>query len=172
MMGEGDDYRPPEDGVRAILTRQQINQCIRDIQDWHPLRTKVRYYHILGCLKCFKRKNSKMTFEYALRKTLLMAMEFEMDEQRREHDQAMEDDPFLLMGYGINAFFDLLLSLMKLCFVITIFCTPLYMAFGGFGFPNVSNLALRHEQKYFMNRFSLGNMGGSSVTCAKGLLAN
>ena len=88
-----------------------------------------------------------MSFEYALKKALLKEMEFEVT----EHEDATEDDPFLLMGYGINAYFDLIISLMKFCFVITIFCIPLYIAFCGYAFPSVSLEALKHEQKYLIN---------------------
>ena len=79
----------------------------------------------------------------------------EMEMEITEHDLSMEEDPFLLMGYGINAFFDLVISLMKLCFVLTLFVMPMLIGFGGFGgafgFRGISIRGLRGESKYFMN---------------------
>ena len=66
-------------------------------------------------------------------------MEIEITEQ----DLAEEDDPFLLMGYGINAFFDLVLHLMKLCFVLSLFSAPMLFAFSGYGFEGVSIKGLK-----------------------------
>jgi len=34
-------------------------------------------------------------------------------------------DPFLMLGYGINAYFDIMLSLGLMCICITIFVIPL-----------------------------------------------
>lgn len=38
------------------LTRQQINKCLMDIEDRHPLRSRVFPEHILPILKCCFRK--------------------------------------------------------------------------------------------------------------------
>ena len=47
-----------------VLTRQQINQCLMDIDDLHPLRDRVRYYHILPCFKyCQWSKTASFDFE-------------------------------------------------------------------------------------------------------------
>ena len=40
---------------KDVLTRQQINQCIMDIQDIHPLRNRAKFEHIVPPLK-FLRK--------------------------------------------------------------------------------------------------------------------
>jgi hypothetical protein len=39
------------------------------------------------------------------------------------------NEPFLYLGYGINAYFDLMLSLIYMFTAITIFSIPMYYAF-------------------------------------------
>jgi len=49
-----------------------------------------------------------------------------MDLVPPEGDELIQADPFLLLGYGVNAYFDILYQLIN-CFVfITIFSMPIY----------------------------------------------
>ena len=43
---DGDAMEEPDP-----LTRQQINQCIMDIEDMHPIAGLAKYYHIVPCLR-------------------------------------------------------------------------------------------------------------------------
>jgi hypothetical protein len=45
-----------------------------------------------------------MKFKFGLRKALMQ----EMDLTPPEGQDAIEGDPFLLLGYGVNAYFDIL----------------------------------------------------------------
>jgi len=52
------------------LTRQQINKCIMDIEDVHPLREMVDLVNLVPVLSwCYKKKRSE--FKPTLRKLLL-----------------------------------------------------------------------------------------------------
>lgn len=95
-----------------------------DIDDLHPLRDRVRYYHILPCFKFCKGK-SKPTFDFQLRSVLLDEMSIKMPKS----DKVIEEDPFLLLGFGVNSYFDIMLDLMKMNFLITLFLIPMYYCY-------------------------------------------
>jgi hypothetical protein len=46
-----------------------------------------------------------------------------------ENDKDVSEDPFILLGYGINSFFDLMNQLFWMAILITIFFMPLMMEF-------------------------------------------
>ena len=73
-------------------------------------------------------------------------------------DQQIEEEPFLILGYGVNSYFDLL-SYMSIMFVIvTIFALPIIKIYS-------SHDAFSEHDNYPLSKFSLGNLGGSSVFC-------
>ena len=89
-----------------VLNRQQINQCLMNIMEMHPMRTRIKYDDILPPLKnlrrCFGKK--KPEFDYGLRKALMTKMGFHVNKS----DGEIAEHPWLLLGYGINAFFDIM----------------------------------------------------------------
>ena len=36
------------------------------------------------------------------------------------------DEPYLILGYGINAYFDIMIDLATVCAIITLFMIPVY----------------------------------------------
>lgn len=72
----------------------------------HPLVEITHYDHIIPIckfcqrVKCMKRKPN---FKYSLRKTFLEELDLKMSKTER----MVTEDPFLMLGYGINAFFGL-----------------------------------------------------------------
>ena len=78
-----------------------------DIQDMHPISELAKFYHIVPCLKPLDkfRKNKKPNFVHSLREAILKEMNLPMP----ENDKELVEDPFLLLGYGINSFFDLMM---------------------------------------------------------------
>jgi hypothetical protein len=66
-----------------------------------------------------------------------------------------------MLGYGVNAYFDIMLSLVWMFACITIFVLPLFYAYS-----QNETKALQNFGKYAITQYSLGNMGGSSVSCA------
>ena len=94
-----------------------------DIEDIHPLRYITSISDILPFLKpCFKKKKN---FKLALKQALLK----EMDIKYSKSEATVLNEPFLYLGYGINAYFDLMLSLIYMFIAITIFSIPMYFAF-------------------------------------------
>jgi len=73
-----------------------------------------------------------------------------------ENDKEVSEDPFILLGYGINSFFDLMSQLFWFAIFVTIFMMPLMVEFSTYN-------GLAKEPRYMFNQFSLGNMGGTTV---------
>jgi hypothetical protein len=101
---------------KEILSRQMINKCLMDIQDSQPLKDKVEPEHILPIMKLFGCNKNKNKFKLGLKNSLLHELGFKAPKSERE----IENEPFLLLGYGINSYFDILLSLC--CLFIILFC--------------------------------------------------
>jgi len=87
-----------------------------------------------------------------------------MEVKMPKSDIEINDDPFLLLGYGINAFFELMQSLMYMLICITIFCIPLYLCYATNDAKGLKQLEPK-AWKYNVHQFSLGNLGGAQVYC-------
>lgn len=97
-----------------------------DIEDIHPLRSRAKFDHIVPALKCFRYCcKRKPDFNHALRKTLLKDLGIKMPKS----DSELVEKPFLILGYGVNAYFDIMLSLVWMFATITIFVLPLFYAY-------------------------------------------
>ena len=65
-------------------------------------------------------------------------------------------DPYLLLGYGMNAYFQVMINLMCLMIIASCFAIPLMMRFADYSaFQNQGGNHI----------YSLGNMGGSDALC-------
>jgi hypothetical protein len=73
---------------------------------------------------CFKKKK-EVRFEDSLRAALLA----EMDLKISKADMEIQEDPFLLLGYGMNAYFDVLISLSRMMLAITLFSIPIFVIY-------------------------------------------
>jgi len=92
-----------------------------DIEDTHPLRELVSVENIAPFLGlCFKKK--KKNFKAELR----MAMLKDLGVKMPKNEAQISEDPYLVLGYGVNAYFDILYSLSLMFVCITIFCLPIY----------------------------------------------
>ena len=112
-------------------------------------------------MKCFRRcRKGKPNFQHNLRECILKEMEIKM----AKSDIEINNDPFLLLGYGINAFFEVIQSVMYMFVCITIFCIPLYLAYAGDDAEGLKQLEAK-AWKYNVHQFSLGNLGGAQVFC-------
>lgn len=54
-----------------------------------------------------------------------MALLNEMDLLLPENAEEIEEDPYLLLGYGINAYFEILIYCFQMCIWLTVFTMPL-----------------------------------------------
>ena len=130
---------------KTVLTRQQINQALMDIEDLHPLRERAEFDHIVPFLKCcrrFKCCKPEPNFNHGLRKSLLAEIGGLTEKQKKgeapetvpkikipKSETALLKDPFLMLGYGINAYFEILMSLTWGMFIITLFISPMIYAY-------------------------------------------
>ena len=84
------------------MTRREINKARMDIEDTHPLRGIVGGQHIspiIGYMPCFKKRN--IGFRLALRDCVCQ----ELGVKIPESEQGLLEQPFLMAGYGVNAYF-------------------------------------------------------------------
>ena len=95
------------------------------IEEMHPLRERAKLQHIIPefkvCVDCCQKKQRK-NFKHNLRKTLLEEMEIQMSKSEAQ----VQQDPFLMLGYGVNAYFDIMYSLVFMFLTISIACIPMY----------------------------------------------
>jgi hypothetical protein len=66
----------------------------------------------------------------------------------------------LILGYGINAYFEIISSLFWMMFLVTLAFFPIMSVYSS----NPVN-ALASRPKAFLNMWSLGNLGASTVRC-------
>lgn len=76
---------------------------------------------------CCRRKQKK-DFRYALRKSLLHKMSIKMPKT----DIKLEKDPYLRLGFGMNAYFDTLKYMMILMFILFIISLPTMYIYSSF----------------------------------------
>lgn len=130
-----------------------------DIEDIHPLRELSKFDHIwprLRCCRRFRCCRAEPNFKVGLRKTLLK----ELDLKIPEGDDALNEAPFLILGYGINAYFEIISSLFWMMTLISIVFIPVLAVYA----DNTVN-GLAGQPKAIINMWSLGNMGSSAVSC-------
>jgi hypothetical protein len=75
------------------------------------------------------------------------------------------DDPFLVLGYGVNAYFDIMRELSLMFLTITAFFFPVYMWYKYNGQQALASSAANPFTQ--LQSFTLGNMGGSQVICSQ-----
>jgi hypothetical protein len=137
-----------------VLTPKQIKHCLREIEDLHPLRDKVQFSHIVPvCKKCIP---TKPNFRDELRKCILSELQMKMPKAERMYC----DDPFLLAGFGINSYFDIMRSLGLMFLCMSVMMSPAF-----YSCTSNRQLALATEPHYAINMLTLGNLGGSHVNC-------
>jgi hypothetical protein len=95
--------------VSEVLDMQQVNACLNMIEDIHP----IKQFHITRVMpwmhyfKCCLKKERK-DFRHGLKKTLLAKMDMTMTET----DEALHDDPMMILGFGLNSYLDITWLLM------------------------------------------------------------
>ena len=77
-----------------------------------------------------------------------------------ELQQDVDEDPYEIFGYGIQAYFKMLEQLIKIFLVITIIMSPVfYIYYHGDAYDHLEGL-----NKY-MAPFTLGNIGHAKTEC-------
>lgn len=83
----------------------------------------------------------------------------ELELRAPKSDAQLIKDPYLVLGYGVNAYFDFLSYFAKMFVLITIFALPIYYTYG------IKGWYFSGQRSYPISRWSLGNMGGISTFC-------
>ena len=69
-----------------------------------------------------------------------------------------------MLGYGINAYFDIMYSLVFMFATITIACIPIYYNYANNDARAIDNMDIPIFKK-FTQQFTLGNLGGADTLC-------
>jgi hypothetical protein len=146
------DANPGEKKKLEPLNRFQINYARELIEKNHPMRV-AHISAVWPCLCCLRGRR-KTSFKLALKKSLRHKMDLKMPKS----ELAIEEDPFLLMGFGMNAYFDIMKQLIFMFFWISVFFVPVFYIYSSYD-------GLKNAPYYPLDMWSLGNMGGSSVQC-------
>ena len=89
-----------------------------------PLRQRIQPHHIHPILNCcFKKK--KDDFKHNLKFAILQELNLKMPKSESD----LLEDPFLILGFGVNSYFDFLLALSRMFLVITVFSLPLMIIY-------------------------------------------
>ena len=67
-------------------------------------------------------------------------------------------DPYVILGYGVNAYYQILESLAKMFFCIFLFTIPLFVIYG-------SGQHYKVQSSYPISRFFIGNWGATTMMC-------
>jgi len=85
------------------------------------LRYSTQISDILPFFRIFEKKDKK-DFKISIKKSILKRLKVKYCDK---NDKKNHENPFLILGYGINAYFDLIQLLVYMFLMITIFCIPL-----------------------------------------------
>ena len=140
------------------LNDLQINYARELIDNIHKLKStpieKTLPYLKYCCCCCFRKR--KPRFDFALKRAIRRKLDIKVPKS----DQLIEEDPFLLLGYGINSYFAVMKQLMIMVGLISLVTVPLMHIFSG-------QQALIKYPDYNYNQYTLGNIGGSGVSCVQ-----
>jgi len=139
------------------LSETQINYARLLLEKTHQLRDKhieVVWPFLKYTCCCFLKKR-KPSFKYGLKKAIRHKLGIKISSS----DAAIEKHPFLLFGYGMNAYFDLMLDLLYMMMFLSLLSIPLMFKFASFS-------GLQGSASYSLSQYSLGNLGGSNTQCS------
>ena len=140
------------------LDEKQINYARELIAQRHKLKKtpwRVTWPFIkFFCCCCLPKR--KPSFDLALKRAIRRKLEVTVPKS----DQRIADNPFLLIGYGMNSYLQIMVELMIMVGLISLVTIPLMMTLSSFG-------ALEQFPGYDFNQYTLGNIGGSNVFCAQ-----
>ena len=113
------------------LNEKQINFALELVEDRHKLKdTPFRItWPFLNYMCCCLLRKRKKRFDLAIKRSLRKKLALSVSKA----DARLEADPFLLLGYGLNSYFDIMKQLMILMAVITGVMIPSMLGFSSFG---------------------------------------
>lgn len=102
--------------------------------------------YLCCCLLKKRKPNYKLGLKRSIRKRLGIKVS--------KSDALLDEDPYLRLGYGINAYFDVILQLLALMIFCSILVLPILWYSASFE-------AHQGQTGYFITKYSIGNMGGA-----------
>ena len=99
---------------------------------------------------CFVSK--KKSFKFGLKK----ALKYELGMKNSKSDEQIDEDPYLLLGFGMNSYFNIMLNLMFMMLIASCFGVALMSRFSEYSALTI---------KPGLHVFSMGNMGGAESLC-------
>ena len=118
-------------GNPRVLSGEQINRAIELIEDRHKLRSAPlrKVWPFLDYICCCILPKRKKRFDLALKKSLRRQLGLPV----LKNDAKLEADPFLILGYGMNAYLDIMVMLMKMMGFISLVVLPIIFKQSSFG---------------------------------------
>jgi hypothetical protein len=85
--------------------------------------------------------------------------------EEEHHEDEIVNNPFLILGFGINAYFDMMLELCHMFLVISVFFIPVFMWYSG----NKEGALRSKEMNPFkqLRAITMGNLGGATTMCTQ-----
>ena len=178
------DDHPTNDLVRnkvekpEPLSRQQINQCLMEVEDIHPFRS-VHFTDVLPFLKvfhyvggCKKKPDLRYAMKRAiideLRENILPKMENKETGQMYpiipKNEEHSDSNPFLIAGYGVNSFFEIMRRLVYMFLIISLVFLPVMILYKVDPQQGILGLEKPSWRSMF-NQVTLGNLGGAEIQC-------
>ena len=71
-----------------------------------------------------------------------------------KYDAIIEESPFLILGYGLTSYFHTMKNLVTLWLILMLMSIPVMFMYASYN-------DLEALPNYSLNKYSLGNMGGS-----------
>ena len=94
------------------------------------------------------------SFKRALKRSIRKKLDIPVEKQ----DLVIEKDPYLLLGYGINSYLNVMLQLLAMMLIISCLAIPLAVFFS-------THSGTKGQVLHYFSQFSFGNLGGSSTYC-------
>ena len=107
------------------------------------------FLRYIFCCCISRRKNFREAMKRSLRKKMALRIS--------KSDTQIEEDPYLLLGFGMNSYFDIMLNLFCMMVLASFFAVPLMIIF--------SRYEALSQTQYGFHIFSMGNMGGAESIC-------
>lgn len=116
--------------VPEILSGEQINYALGMIEDRHKLRnTPFRIvWPWLEYVCCCCMKARKKRFDFALKRSLRKKLGLPVSNS----DKRLEEDPYLMVGYGLNSYLQIMIQLLIMMGIISVIMLPSLLELSSF----------------------------------------
>ena len=146
------------------LTLDDISEAKEIIEETHPMmKTKMSdvlpFLKICGrCCKGSPKDSKKEPLLKQRTKGGSLKKRMRKNKKKKNKSKSGRTDPYMIMGFGINAFFDMMVLLIYVFIGLTVLAIPAIAIFA-------SSNGLENYRNYVTAKFSMGNMGYSASNC-------